>query len=74
MQAMVATFNGFNNVGARSRRMQKADINRKNNPSLVPRRIGRPLRLAVTFPLRNNGQVTHWRTFIVGAANENAAP
>jgi hypothetical protein len=74
MQAMVATFNGFNNVGARSCRMQKADINRKNNPSLVPRHIGRPLRPAVTFPLRNNGQVTRWRTFIVGAANENAAP
>jgi len=97
MQTMVATFNGFNNGGARCG-MQKADINRKNTsppppspppsppppppppppplpcpfPSVLP--ITLPLRITVTFPLRNNDQVTWWCNFIVTETNENAAP
>lgn len=73
---MVATFNGFNNGGARCE-MQKADINRKNNPlshSLPTILPILPLRVTVTFPLCNNGQVTVWRNFIVTETNENAAP
>lgn len=35
MQAIVATFNGFNNGGAR-RGMQEDGINRKNNPHPRP--------------------------------------
>lgn len=64
MQAIVATFNGFNNGGARCG-MQKAGINRKNNPHpgtvhpLPPPLLSTlPHRVTVTFPLRNNGQVT----------------
>lgn len=50
-----------------ARGMQKAGINRKNSPSTPPRtlptlslRVEPPLpgRVTVTFPLRNNGQVT----------------
>lgn len=50
MQAMVATFNGFNNGGARCG-MQKADINRKNNPSPIPFPHSLPF-FPIALPLR----------------------